>query len=145
MRKSLSHSIFLFSPVIFLFLIFTHCSSDKYYASPEEVIQANIDYMNTENLDGVLSTIHPDSPSYKITEDIAKKLFQLYDLKYTLEKIEVTDDNGQQATVNFTQLTTKINGPEFRNDRIKGKHIVRKDGDSWKIYSTQVLDTEFLN
>jgi hypothetical protein len=133
------------SAVLLLPLIFLSCSNNKYYSSPEEVIQTNIDYMNTEDLDGVMSTIHPDSPSFKTTENLAKQLFKIYDLNYKIEKLEVINENNQEATVNFTQLTTKISGPQFKNNRIQGVHIVRKDGDSWKLYSTKILNTEFLN
>jgi len=144
--KTFSKNLLIFiSATIISSLIFLNCSNNKYYASPEEVIQANIDYMTTENLDGVMSTIHPESPSFKTTENLAKQLFKIFNLNYKIEKLEVTNENEQEATVNFIQLTTKISGPQFKNNRIQGVHIVRKDGDSWKLYSTKILNTEFLN
>jgi hypothetical protein len=143
-KYSINSKIFI-SAIVISSLILINCSHNKYYSSPEEVIQANIDYMNSEDLDGVMSTIHPESPSFNTTENLAKQLFKIYDLNYKIEKVEVTSESDQEATVNFTQLTTKISGPQFRNNRIQGTHTVRKDGDSWKLYSTKILNTEFLN
>ncbi len=129
----------------FTIFVFQNCSNNKYYSSPEEVIQANIDFMNSENIEGTLSTFHPDSPTFEITEDLVEQIFNLYDLNYKIEKLEVVKKDNQEAIANFTQLTIKLNGPEFKNNRVKGKHILKKDGDSWKIYSTQIFSTEFLN
>lgn len=142
--KAVNLTIFSFIIILSIF-IFSNCRSNKYYSSPEEVIQANIDYMNTENIEGTLSTFHPDSPTFEITEDLVEQIFNLYDLNSKIEKLEVVKEDNQEAIVNFTQLTTKLNGPEFKNNRVIGKHILKKDGDSWKIYSTQIFNTEFLN
>jgi hypothetical protein len=142
--KAVNLTIFSFIIILSIYIL-SNCRSNKYYSSPEEVIQANIDYMNTENIEGTLSTFHPDSPTFEITEDLVEQIFNLYDLNYKIEKLEVVKEDNQEAIVNFTQLTTKLNGPEFKNNRVKGKHILKKDGDSWKIYSTQIFNTEFLN
>ena len=139
-----NHIIFVLLLIVPI-LVFQNCSNDKYYSSPEEVIQANIDFMNTENIEGTLSTIHPDSPAFESTEKLIDQLFKVYDLNCKLEKLAVIDENNEEAVVNFTQVTTKLKGPKFKDTRIKGTHQLKKDGDSWKIYSTKILDTEFLN
>ncbi len=96
-------------------------------------------------IEGTMSTIHPESESFETTENLLKQLFKVYDLNYKIEKLEVVDENDQEAVVNFTQVTTKINGPDFKDNRIRGTHILRKDGDSWKIFSTKITETEYLN
>lgn len=131
--------------LILFFLAFSHCSNNKYYSSPEEVVQKNIEFMNAEDLEGTMSTIYPGSDSYETTENLVKQLFKVYDLNYKLVKLEVLNENDQEATLKFIQLTTKINGPKFRDNRIKGTHIIRKDGDSWRIFATKIDDTEYLN
>lgn len=143
MKTSLAISVFLISMLAISF--FVSCGSKPYYSTPEEAIQANTDYMNSENLVGVMSTIYPESESYEITENLITQLFKVYDLNYKIEKLEVVDEYKNESVVNFTQLTTKINGPMFRDNRVKGTHILKKDGDSWKIFSTKITDTKFLN
>jgi hypothetical protein len=145
MRKvKITIEIFCLSATVLIFA-FLGCGNNKYYSSPEEVIQANIDYMNAENLEGTMSTFHPDSPTFDITEKLVKKIFDIYDLNYKIEKLKVTAEDAEEATVEFTQLTTRLNGPAFRNNRVTGKHLIKKNGDSWKIYSTQILNSEYLN
>lgn len=126
-------------------MILVSCGSNKYYATPEEVIEANTDFMNSENLEGVMSTMYPDDKTYETTKNLTVQLFKVYDLNYKVEKLEVVDEDENESVVNFTQLTAKINGPKFRDNRVKGTHILKKDGDSWKIFSTKITDTEFLN
>ena len=145
MKPQFHNQIIFILLLIISSLVFQNCSNNKYYSSPEEVILANIDFMNTENIEGTLSTIHPDSPSYETTEILIKQIFNLYDLNYKIEKLKVISEDAQEAIVDFTQLTTKLKGPEFKNNRITGKHTIKRDGDSWKIYSTQILNTEYLN
>lgn len=130
---------------ILLSLSFLHCGNSNYYSSPEEAIEKNIEFMNAENIEGTMTTIHPESESFETTENFLKQLFKVYDLNYKIERLEVVDENDQQAVVNFTQVTTKINGPDFKDNRIRGTHILRKDGDSWKIFSTKITETQYLN
>ncbi|HEX9252481.1 MAG TPA: hypothetical protein VF870_09575, partial [Ignavibacteriaceae bacterium] len=68
-----------------------------------------------------------------------------YDLNYKIENIKVLEQNDNEAKVEFTQVTTKIKGPDFKNNKTTGIHTLRKDGDSWKIYSTEMTNVEFLN
>lgn len=129
------------SILIFFFIsVFILSCSGNSYNTPEDAIDANVEFMNEENLDGVMSTIHPKSQSYKITENLVKKIFETYDLSYKIEKIKVIEQNDTEAKVEFVQLTTKIKGPEFKNNRTYGIHTLKLDGDSWKIFSTEVTD-----
>ncbi|GMU95566.1 hypothetical protein [Ignavibacterium album] len=127
--------------VVFTFLA---CSGDNNYPTPEYAIEANANFMNEENFDGVMSTIHPESPSYKMTETLVKKIFDTYDLNYKIEKISLVEQKDKEAKVEFIQVTTKIKGPDFKNNRTYGVHTLKLDGDSWKIFSTEVTDLKFL-
>ncbi|MBI5660749.1 MAG: hypothetical protein HZC46_01220 [Ignavibacterium album] len=127
--------------VVFTFLA---CSGDNNYPTPEYAIEANAKFMNEENFDGVMSTIHPESPSYKMTETLVKKIFDTYDLNYKIEKISLVEQKDKEAKVEFIQVTTKIKGPDFKNNRTYGVHTLKLDGDSWKIFSTEVTDLKFL-
>ncbi|HEX9253532.1 MAG TPA: hypothetical protein VF870_14905 [Ignavibacteriaceae bacterium] len=131
--------------VLVVILTLFACSSKKEYKTPESVIEANAAYMNDEDLEGVMTTVHPKSPSYDGVETMAKQIFERYDLNYKIENIRVLEQNDNEAKVEFTQVTTKIKGPDFKNNKTTGIHTLRKDGDSWKIYSTEMTNVEFLN
>ena len=131
--------------LVTLLLITYNCSSEKKYETPESLIKANAAYMNEENLEGVMTTVHPKSPSYPATESMAKQIFERYDLNYKIENIKVLVQNDKEAKVEFTQVTTKIKGTDFKNNKATGIHTLRKDGGSWKVYSTEMTNVEFLN
>lgn len=120
------------------------CSSKKTYDTPEALVNANAEFMNQEDFDGVMSTIHPQSPSYEMTEKMVKKIFEVYDLHYKVEKLKVLEQNDKEAKIEFIQVTTKLKGPDFKNNKTTGVHTLKMDVDSWKIFSTEVQDLEFL-
>lgn len=121
------------------------CSSGEDYFTPESVIEANAKYMNEEKFDEAMNTIHKDSPSYPASEIMIKQLFDRYDLNYKVVSMKVIEDNNTEAKIEFVQITTKINGPEFKDNQVTGIHTLKKEGDSWKIFSTQMTDVQPLN
>lgn len=130
--------------IIFSLLSFS-CSSKKEYKTPESLIEANAAYMNEEDLEAVMTTVHPKSPSYASTESMAKQIFERFDLNYKIEKIKVLEQNEKEARVEFVQVTTKIKGKDFKDNKTTGIHTLKKDGDSWKVYSTEMTNVDFLN
>lgn len=138
--KKLILKTFVLLSIVFLI----SCSSKKNYDTPEALVNANADFMNQEDFDGVMSTIHPQSPSYEMTEKMVKKIFEVYDLNYKIESLKVLEQNEKEAKVEFIQVTTKLKGPDFKNNKTTGVHTLKMDGDSWKIFSTEVQDLEFL-
>lgn len=136
--------LILNSSVLLSIIFFVSCSSKKSYDTPEALVNANVDFMNQEDFDGVMSTIHPQSPSYEMTEKLVKKIFEVYDLNYKIEKLKVLEKNDNEAKVEFVQITTKLKGPDFKNNKTTGVHTLKMDDGSWKIFSTEVQDLEFL-
>ncbi len=131
--------------ILLIILVVFACSSKKEYKTPESLINANAEYMNEEDLEGVMTTVHPKSPNYAATEAMAKQIFDRYDLNYKIENIKVLEENDKEAKVEFTQVTTKIKGKDFKNNKATGIHTLKKDGDSWKVYSTEMVNVEFLD
>jgi len=142
---SMMNLIKVVTSIIFLTLIFISCSSGEDYYTPESVVEANAKYMNEEKYDEAMNTIHKDSPSYPASEIMIKQLFERYDLNYKIVSMKVLEDNNSEAKIEFVQITTKLNGPEFKNNKATGIHRLKKDGDSWKIYSTEMTDIQPIN
>lgn len=128
-----------------LLITFISCSNGEDYYTPESVIEANAKYMNEEKFDEAMNTIHKDSPAYPATESMLKQLFDRYDLNYKVVSMKVTEETDLEAKIEFVQITSKLKGPEFKNNKATGVHTLKKDGDSWKIYSTEMTDVQFLN
>lgn len=127
-----------------LFAILLASCSKKEFKTPESVIYANAKYMTEENLSEVKNTIHSSSPAFNATDNLVKELFRMYDLEYKVESVVIIEEMEDEAQVRFIQSTTKINGPEFRNNRLTGIHQLKKENGSWKIYNTVTEKADYL-
>jgi tetratricopeptide (TPR) repeat protein len=112
---------------------------------PVAVIFANIDASNAESVPHYMATIHSNSPSYQSTKEMTKEAFGLFDLSYRISGIKIKKQTSNEAVVAFTLTTQKIRGPNFRDNRITGDMILRKEDGKWKIYNQVVHDVKYLN
>ena len=120
-------------------------ASEVLWPAVEETVKSQVSALNREDVAGYMSYIHPDSPGALATRDNLDATFNEYDLKTTLEKLEPVTLNDGEAKVHFIQLTEKLSGPAFRNNRVSGTHILRKDGGVWKVFSTVQDNLDYLD
>ena len=125
------------------------CQAEKKKSVEElakEVIQNNLKYIEEGNVDKYMSTMHPDSPVYERTEKVMEKVVETYDLDYKVKEAKVINKTKDEVQVEVVQITKKINGPQFRDNKTKAVHILRKnDKGQWKIYNTKINNIEYLN
>ena len=117
-------------------------SSDE---DPRAIIFANIDASNAENIPHYMATIHSKSPSYQTTKEMTEQAFGMFDLSYRVSGLKITELTRNEAVVAFSLTTQKIRGPSFRDNRITGDMILRKEDGRWKIYNQVVHDVKYLN
>lgn len=125
----------------------TTCSSEKSGTDEEEIektMRKNIESLENEDIDMLIETTSEKSPMYSNTVVIAERLFEQYDLHYELENFKIDKIEGYEAQVSFVQITTKINGPQFRNNRLFGVHTLKKEDGTWKFYDTKILNIDYL-
>ncbi len=113
--------------------------------NPMNVIIENIRASNAENVNYYMSTIHSKSPSYQTTKNMTKEAFSLFDLSYKVSGLKIIKQTKNEVVVAFTLTTRKIRGPEFRDNRINGEMVLRKEDGKWKIYNQVVHDVNYLN
>jgi len=100
------------------------------------VIRRNLKASQEEDKEGVLSTVHSQSPQRKSTINGMAYVFQNYDLTYTLEKAEVIEVNGDEAKVYYVQTTE---GKDFPRNTSEGIHTLKKENGKWKIFRTDPI------
>lgn len=103
------------------------------------VLEDNIQTMQDEDIDAYMETIHPDSPAYDTTEDLMEQM-AVYELDVEVSDLSVADKSEDEATVNFTQRSMKIEGPDYQNNEIKGVHTLKPDEGVWKIFGTEASE-----
>ena len=109
-------------------------------------VRRNLDAMNAGDIDAMMATMHPRSPVYAKMPDLARSIAEKFKLKYVLEKAEVETAAPDAIRVGFVQVTHKVSGEEdFPDNRVFGTHLLRRDGDAWKIWDTQARRMERLD
>ena len=136
---------------IYLFLIaillYNGCGNDKSRDEQaiKDVIYKNIEAGNNEDVAEYISTMDKDNRNYGRLEDMMNKIFSTYDLHYQVKDIKITQLKEDEAEVQFVQITKKIKGPTFRDNRIEGVHTLHKTNGEWKIYDTRITKMDYLN
>jgi hypothetical protein len=103
-------------------------------------------YMRREDVAGVMGTILPDSPLAVATEALLKRVQDSYDFRFEFSDEAVKSISATEAEVNFTQITERVSGPEFRKNRIRGTHVLRKDAQGkWKFFDTKIHKVDYLD
>jgi hypothetical protein len=94
---------------------------------------------------GYMSTIDPSIPQFAQTRTSMTTIFSKFKLKAKLESIKVLSITGNSAKVSMTVLTTKVTGPEFRNNRVTTTNTVTKKNGKWLTSATKVSKFEYLD
>src|SRR5436190_7493242 len=111
-----------------------------------DCVRANLAAMERADLAAVMTTIHPKSPAYLNTPDVVQRVITRYKLHYELETCQVERASGDGIHVRFVQVTTSVEGPDdLPNSRIEGMHLLKRDGNAWKIWFTQVRQSRTLD
>lgn len=108
----------------------------------KSVFIRNAEGMQSENLSQVLQTL--DEPLRENNKTICQYLFTYYDIKYDYDilNVKLIDDTTAEVLVN--QTTTKIKGPDFKNNKGKFKQLLKKKNGKWFISSTIIEQIEYL-
>ncbi|OMD83051.1 MULTISPECIES: copper amine oxidase N-terminal domain-containing protein [Paenibacillus] len=109
------------------------------------VLKSNLDYTNAENIQGVLSTIDPESPALEQTKQLFSQIFTVYDLKFTLESAKIIHYTQDTAAVYMVQTSIKLKGPEFQDNRSTSVTTLKKSkAGKWMLDQTYPISVDKL-
>ena len=128
-------------------ILFAGCGSDRNAEEQavKDVILKNTQAGNDEDVAAYISTMDKDNKNYAHLEDMMNTIFSTYDLNYQVKDLKVTELKDDEAKVEFVQITKKVKGPTFRDNRIEGVHTLHKSNGEWKIYDTEIKKIDYLN
>lgn len=109
------------------------------------VIYKNLNAAENKDIQSYMATIHEQSEVYAPTKQAMQQMFDTYDLKCELKDVKVIEKSDQEAKVEYVQITKKLNGPAFRNNKLTGIHILKKSDGKWKIYNSETKNIEYLD
>lgn len=95
---------------------------------PTEVVRTFYDALYAPDVETANDLIHPDSPETLYSEEAVSRF---EGVSHALEEVEVVEENGGTAIVEFVLVLTDSEGKERRTDmRVE----LRLDGEDWKIW-----------
>jgi uncharacterized protein YceK len=109
------------------------------------VIHTQIKALNKRDAEGALAVMHPEAPGLAAIRESTFQITAAADLLYMIQSMSLESASDTEARVRYTQVTQKVSGPEFRNNRVTGIHTLRKYQGKWRLYSTEVTKVEFLD
>jgi len=108
------------------------------------VVYENIAAHNAEDVERYMATIYSRAPGRDDMRDMLEEMYRTYDIKHTLAGVELLEASRTRAEVSFTLTTRRIRGPSFRDNRITGVFLLRKEDGLWKLYDQEVENVEYL-
>ena len=130
-------------------------------------IRGHYDSLNHKDIKNAFEYFHPDNqPSKEVVEEL-EKLYRDYDIKISINRLEVKYVGLGEARVQYMQTTEKIKGPAFRDTIVEktkglafrdtiteGEHTLKQTKEKkgswkiyepWKIYETKTTNTKYIN
>ena len=120
-------------------------AADEEEAAILDAVLMNLRGLEKEDLDLAMSAIDPDSQIYQSTKELTREFFKAYDIDYEISDLVVTSKTSSEASVHFVQVTRKVSGPAFRDNRVEGEHLLHKRDGRWLVYETRPDNIDYLN
>jgi len=114
-------------------------------AAIREFLYRNAAATGAEDLEAVLQQISPACVSYDEAKEVFQMLFQAYDLQYEIEEVVNINVQGTTASVEIIQVTRKVAGPAFNDNRARVLHDLVKEDGEWKVCSSTMIHGENLD
>lgn len=133
--------------VIFSVFISLSCSSskEKEKGAIEQLIKNNAEFFQKEDLESYIGTLDPTSPEIENTRAMMVELFENYDLKLTIESTRILKISENKADVEVVQVTSKVSGGDFRDNKINIVHNLKKVDGAWKISGSKTIKIDYFD
>jgi hypothetical protein len=109
------------------------------------VLYEHQNFINNQDLEGVIGTIHSASPSQPATRKMLGQLFNSYRLTNELIDIKYVGCDEDYIYIRMKQKISKLEGPEFRDNISDSLVAARKESDAWKVWSVMPLAVNYCD
>jgi hypothetical protein len=112
------------------------------------LLYANVYATMGRDLEGVMKTIHPESPGFEQNRQFHAEFFQnqQMDLIYEIKEITVRTHEEKIATVEVRQLTKqRLQEMPFRENEVVQIYTLKRFGGLWKIFDSVIKRIEYFD
>jgi hypothetical protein len=117
-------------------------AEDERAAKPlREAVATSMEGLNAQDIDKVMSVLHPDSPSYEMSRRMTLLGFRA-NATYALTHFRRIGGDGVYEVARVTQETKTPEGSPAPGGALDSLMVFRRDGEDWKIWQTVFLAPE---
>ena len=130
--------------VMAFFFVFSGLTPKKDQADIIDMVERNVQAMNNKNIEIYMQDVYPTPEILAQTRQVMLQIFAAYTLLATIEKFEFGSMGKEEASATIVQVTRKVKGPAFRNNRATMLFTFKKYRGAWKILGTKPISVDFL-
>lgn len=108
------------------------------------ILEKYYNAMNGNKLEEAMNLIHSGSPVQIPTRQLLGQLMSSYKLNNELLLTCYVGTDSDYIFIRIKQKTTKLEGPEYKNNITDSIVAMKQDDGAWKIWSMMPLHTWFL-
>ena len=111
-----------------------------------KVLEGNILALENENMDEYMSKVytHAEQTTFAEIKKMLSDLFENFDLAYELRDFEFLSISEQEVKVRVTQITTLVEGENFRDNESIFIHTLKPQKEEWKFFDSEVESIKYL-
>lgn len=111
-----------------------------------KVLEGNIQALENENMDEYMSKVytHAEQTTFAEIKKMLNDLFDNFDLAYELRDFEFLSISEQEVKVRVTQITTLVEGENFRDNESIFIHTLKPQKEEWKFFDSEVESIKYL-
>ncbi|WP_245762696.1 DUF2628 domain-containing protein [Psychrobacillus psychrotolerans] len=111
-----------------------------------QVLEGNILALENENMDEYMSKVytHAEQTTFAEIKKMLSDIFEDFDLAYELRDFEFLSISEQEVKVRVTQITTLVEGENFRDNESIFIHTLKPQKEEWKFFDSEVESIKYL-
>lgn len=111
-----------------------------------KVLEGNILALENENMDEYMSKVytHAEQTTFAEIKKMLSDIFEDFDLAYELRDFEFLSISEQEVKVRVTQITTLVEGENFRDNESIFIHTLKPQKEEWKFFDSEVESIKYL-
>lgn len=111
-----------------------------------KVLEGNIQALENEHMDEYMSKVytHAEQTAFVEIKKMLNELFVKFDLAYELRDFEFLYISDQEVKVRVTQITTLVEGENFRDNESVFIHTLKPQKDEWKFFDSEVESIKYF-
>ena len=112
-------------------------------AQLKELVTAHLALSTVEDIEGIMNTMHSQSPTYASQKDKLEEIAKVYNFDFDLLSFSFIGEDQDYAYARFKFLLKEVSGFQFKDNERDTLGIFKKEGEQWKFWSQINLEIDY--